>query len=165
MKALIFQSGVPSILNDKYKNHSLLVFDLTTEQDATENCHYPQIIEEPLRLELNFIFPLKHVTELIVLEERMSWVAVDEFGGCCCKKTFEIDNVSLQQIMKRIRLFRYRYFGSFPSNYVPCLPNATFGIINTQPSKMQGELWEKIANSCDQLFFAHFVGSQKYSSL
>ena len=49
-------------------------------QDATENCHYPDLVEEPMRLELNFTYPLEHVTELIVLGERMSSVAVDKFG-------------------------------------------------------------------------------------
>ena len=33
-----------------------------------------------MRLELTFTFPLEHVTELIVMEERMSSVAVDKFG-------------------------------------------------------------------------------------
>ena len=39
---------------------------------------YP--FKEPLSLELNFSFPLEHVTELIVLGERMFSVAVDKFG-------------------------------------------------------------------------------------
>ena len=33
-----------------------------------------------MRLELNFTFHLEHVTELIVLGERMTSVAVDKFG-------------------------------------------------------------------------------------
>ena len=49
-------------------------------QDVTENFHYLQPVAEPLRLELNFTFPLEHVTELGVLRERMSLVAVDKFG-------------------------------------------------------------------------------------
>ena len=53
---------------------------MTSIQDATENCHYPELVGEPLRLELNFIFPLEQVTELVVLGERMSSVAVDKFG-------------------------------------------------------------------------------------
>ena len=55
------------------------MFDLTLMQDATENCHYPELVGEPLRLELNFTFPLGHVTELILVE-RMSSVAVEKFG-------------------------------------------------------------------------------------
>ena len=47
---------------------------------ATERCHYPELVGEPLRLELNFTFPLEHVIQLIVLRERMSSVAVDKFG-------------------------------------------------------------------------------------
>ena len=58
----------------------MLVFDLTSMQDATENCHYLELVGEPLRLELNFTNPLKNVTELILLGEQMSSVAVDKFG-------------------------------------------------------------------------------------
>ena len=49
-------------------------------QDATENCHLPELVGEPLRLELNFTFPPEHVTELLVLGERMCSVANDKFG-------------------------------------------------------------------------------------
>ena len=58
----------------------MLVFDLTSMQDATENRHYPELVGEPLRLELNFTNLLENVTELIVLGKRMSSVAVDKFG-------------------------------------------------------------------------------------
>ena len=49
-------------------------------QDATEHCHYPELFEKPLRLELYFSSPLENVTEVIVLCERLSTVAVDKFG-------------------------------------------------------------------------------------
>ena len=75
-----FQDDIPSIPIDNFKDHHVLVFDLTSKQDATENCHYLELVGEPLRLELNYTFLLGHVTELIVLGERMSSVAVDKFG-------------------------------------------------------------------------------------
>ena len=121
------------------------MFDLTSMQDATENCLYPERNGEPLRLELNFTFHPEHVTELIVLGERMSSLAVDKFG--VVGKTSKLDNVSLQQIINRIPLLKYQYRGSSPSDYVPTLDNDTFAIINTQPSNMQGEHWIMIANS------------------
>ena len=80
MKAMNFQDDIPSIPFDDFKEHYVLVFDLTSMQDATENCHYPELVGEPLRLELNFTNPLENVTELIVLGERWSSVAVDKFG-------------------------------------------------------------------------------------
>ena len=46
----------------------------------TENCHYPELAGEPLGLQLNFTYPVENVTELIVLDERMSSVAVDKSG-------------------------------------------------------------------------------------
>ena len=62
------------------------------------------------------------------------------------EKTSKMDNVSLQQIINRISLFKYRYRGSFPSDYVPTLDNDAFAIINTQPSNKQSEHWIMIAN-------------------
>ena len=39
MKAMNFQDDIPSIPIDDFKDHYVLVFDLTSMQDATENCH------------------------------------------------------------------------------------------------------------------------------
>ena len=80
MKAMNFQDDFPSIPIVDFKDHYVLVLDLTSMQDATENCHYPELVGEPLRLELSFTNPLENVTELIVLGERMSSVALDKFG-------------------------------------------------------------------------------------
>ena len=81
MKARNFQDDIPSIPIDNFKDHYVLVFDLTSMPlEATENCQYPELVGEPLRLELNFTFPLEHDTELTVLGERMSSVAVDKYS-------------------------------------------------------------------------------------
>ena len=80
MKAMNSQDDIPSIPIVDFKDHYVLVFDLTLMQDATENCQYLEFVGEPLRLELNFTQPLKNLTELIVLGERFSSVAVEKFG-------------------------------------------------------------------------------------
>ena len=79
-KAMNFQDDISSIPIDFFKDHYVLVFYLTSMQDATENCHYPELVGEQLRLELNFTCLLEHVNELIVMGEPMSSVAVDKFG-------------------------------------------------------------------------------------
>ena len=75
-----FQEDTTSIPVDNSRNHYVLVFDLTSRQYNIENCQYLELIGEQLKLELNFTFPPKHVTEIIVLGERMSSVAVDKSG-------------------------------------------------------------------------------------
>ena len=80
MEATNFQDVIPSILLDDFKDHYVLVFELTSMQDATENCQYPELVGETLRLELNLTQPLENVNVLIVLGEPMSSVAVDKFG-------------------------------------------------------------------------------------
>ena len=80
MKTINFQVDIPSIPSDNFENHDIIVFDLTSMQVATENFHYTELIEEPLRLRLNFVIPLEHVNEFIVLGARMSSVAVDKRG-------------------------------------------------------------------------------------
>ena len=64
-----FQDDIPSIPIDNFKDLYVLVFDLTSMQDVTENCHYAELVGEPVRLELNFAFPPEHVTKLIALGE------------------------------------------------------------------------------------------------
>ena len=76
-----------------------------------------------------------------------------------------MDDVSLQQIINRIPLLKYRYRGFFPSDYIPTFDNDTFAIINTQPNNMQGEHWIMIANSRQKLYFADSLGRKKYSFL
>ena len=80
MKAMNFQDDIPSIPIDDLKNHYVLVFDVTSKQEATENCHYLELVGEPLRLELIFTHPLENITQLILLGEKMSSVAADMFG-------------------------------------------------------------------------------------
>ena len=80
MKAMNFKDDISSIPVENFKNHYVLVFDMTSMQDATEHCHYPELIGEPLRLEIYFSSPLENVTDVIVLGERIYCVAVDKFG-------------------------------------------------------------------------------------
>ena len=56
------------------------MLDLTSMQDDTEKWLYSELFGEPLRLEINFTFPLEHVTYFFALGERMSSIAVDQFG-------------------------------------------------------------------------------------
>ena len=81
MKGTNFQDNIPSISIVIFKEHYVPVIDLTSMQDATENCQYPELVGKPLRLELIFTFHLENVNELLQLGERRSSVAVDPFGS------------------------------------------------------------------------------------
>ena len=54
IKRMTFQDDIPSIPVNNFKDHYVLVFDLTSMQDATEHFHYPELMGEPLKLELYF---------------------------------------------------------------------------------------------------------------
>ena len=69
-------SSIPFFFKDRY----VLVFGLISVQDATENCLYREPVGELLTLELNFTFLLEHLTELVLLEERMFSIAVEKFA-------------------------------------------------------------------------------------
>ena len=58
----------------------------------------------------------------------------------------KLDNFDRQQSINSIPLLKFRYLGSFLSDYVRTLDNDTFSSINTQPSNMQGEHCIMIAN-------------------
>ena len=153
---MIFQDYIPSIPIDNLNDHNVLVLNLTSMQNATEKCHYSELVGEPLKLELNFIFPLECNTKVVLLGERMPSVALEKFG--VFGKIFTMNNMSLQRIIKRIPLLKCWFCGSFPFAYDPTLDYDTFAIINRQPSNQQGEHWIKIANSCQKLYFADRFG-------
>ena len=74
-----------------------------------------------------------------------------------------MDNFALQQFINRKLLLKFRYLGSFPSDYIPALDNDTFAIINTQASNMQDEQWIMIENFRHELYFADSLGCKRYS--
>ena len=90
MKAMNFQDDITSARISNFNDHYVIEFDLTSMQDATENCHYPELVGEPLRLELNVTFPLEHIAELLTHCAGRSNV----FGWswkiwCCWKKNIK----------------------------------------------------------------------------
>ena len=64
-----------------FEGKVLLVYDLISIQDANVRCRYAELVGDQLRLELISTFPLEHVTEFILLEERMSAATFDEVGA------------------------------------------------------------------------------------
>ena len=72
-----------------------------------------------------------------------------------------MNNSALQQIINRIPLLKFRYFGLFPSDYAPTLDKDTFAIINTQPNKIQVGHWIMIANFRHELYFADSLGCKR----
>ena len=93
-----FQYDIPSIPIDNFTDHWVLVFDLTSIQEVAENFHYPELVEEPLRLELNFIFPLKHVLKSLCRENEC--LRLQLISLVLLKKVSEKDSVSLEQLIK-----------------------------------------------------------------
>ena len=71
-KARQFNKVFPTLPMEYFQNHYILVFDLTSKQDAAEQLHYPELSGESLGLETFLQFPLEQITEVIVLEERLS---------------------------------------------------------------------------------------------
>ena len=69
-----------------------------------------------------------------------------------------MDNISLKETVNRILLLKCQYFGSFPSDFVPKLPDDKFAIINTQHCKTPGEHWITIAKFRHELYFADSLG-------
>ena len=66
MEAMQFNENFPALPMEDFQNHYILVFDVTSLQDAAEQLRYPELSGESLRLEMFFQFPLEQVTEVIV---------------------------------------------------------------------------------------------------
>ena len=103
MKAMNFQDDIYSIPIDNFKNHYKIAFDLTSMQDATENCHFPQLLGEILRVELSFSFPLEHVIELSVLGNECLRLQLTNL--VLSEKKSKMDNASLQRTQVSVPCF------------------------------------------------------------
>ena len=80
MKTRQFNKNFPARSMEDIQNYYILVFDLTSLQDAAEQLPYPELSDESLRLEVFFQFLLKQETEVIVLGERLSKIQIDNLG-------------------------------------------------------------------------------------
>ena len=80
MKAMQFNEGFPALPMEDFQNHYILVFELTSLQDAAEHLLYTELSGECLRLEMFLSISLEQVTEVIVLGERLSNIQIDNFG-------------------------------------------------------------------------------------
>ena len=156
MKAMQFNEDFPALPMEDFRNHYILVFDLTSLQESAEHLHYPELSGESLRLEMFFQFPLEQVTEVIVLGERLSNVQIFHlklqyhtfyfFVLDINQLTFaKMDNFSLLQISEGIPELRFKYMGSYPSDKVPQLTKYFFAIVNSALSKDRGEHWIMMA--------------------
>ena len=106
MKAMNINEEIPALPNNLFQNHYVLVFDLTSLQDAGENIHYPEISGESIRLEKFFDGPLRSVTERIVLGERMSADKIDQYGTVA-------KNVEDYCVNENFLIFSFNFFMGF----------------------------------------------------
>ena len=159
MKALNFQEDIPSIPIDNFKDHYVLILDLTSKQDATENCHYHEWLENHWSWTEFLVFLWNTLLNSLSWENECLRLQLTSLT--LLEEISKLDSISRQQIFNRIPLLKYQHPGSSPSDYVPTLDNDTFVIINTQPSNMQGEFWIMTANSCQNLYFCRLFWSEK----
>ena len=73
---LHFDQDGPLIKLDNY----YLVFDLTSTQQCNQEHYYPEIVEAPIRIVLEFPTNTSTPLELFVLGERFTTVQIDHTG-------------------------------------------------------------------------------------
>ena len=80
LKSLNFEQDGPGISLAQFRNHYILVFDLTSTLQADADLYYPEIVGGAIRIELNFDTGLGHAVELIVLGEKLSTIYIHNDG-------------------------------------------------------------------------------------
>ena len=75
-----FNENFSALPMHDFQNNYILVFGLTSLQDAAESLHHDELCGESFRSENFSQFALKRVAKLVVLGERLSKVRNDKFG-------------------------------------------------------------------------------------
>jgi len=78
LKALHFQHDGPDVDLEDYKDHFVMVFDLTSTQQSNNEVYYPELTASQLRIELNFAEPLEKAVEVLVLGEILTTVYIKD---------------------------------------------------------------------------------------
>lgn len=78
LSALGFQNGGNGITLEEFENHFVLVFDLTSSQEASKNLTlFPELTGAAISLELTFSASLTEAVEVYLLGERFSQIFID----------------------------------------------------------------------------------------
>lgn len=80
LRNLHFDHNSPGISLQEYKNHFVIVYDLTSTQQSNSQVYYPELVGGALRLELTFEEALKQSIEILVLGEQLTTVYVKATG-------------------------------------------------------------------------------------
>ena len=78
MKALNVEDDIRPLATCFFETQYVIVLDMTSMQKATEYCHHHELFEEPLMLEISFIFLVEHFTACT--GEKLFLIAVVRFG-------------------------------------------------------------------------------------
>ena len=129
-------------------------------QDATENCHYPELVGESLRMEPITTFLENTLQNSLYWGNECLWLQLTSL--VLLERISKGDNTSLQQTINHIP--RYNNQVSLPWFHSLRLcsnsDNDTFAIINMQTSHTQGKIWAMIGKFCLEMFFADPFGSK-----
>lgn len=69
-----------------------------------------------------------------------------------------MDNHSLDEIINRMPLLKYKYLGSYPADFCPEPQNNSFVIVNIDSSFEIGSHWVMIAKKGNKLYFGDSLG-------
>ena len=77
MSALAYVENGHGIPLSEFANHYIMVFDLTSTQEATHDFIHPELTNSSLSVELNFDATLAHNVEIFFLGEKTSTIYID----------------------------------------------------------------------------------------
>lgn len=80
LRNLHFDHNSPGIALKEYKDHFVIVYDLTSTQQSNSQVYYPELVGGSLRLELIFKEALKDSIEVLVLGEQLTTLYVKSTG-------------------------------------------------------------------------------------
>ena len=160
MKVMYFRVDIPSFEFDNVKNKSVLVFDLTSMLDATEYLNCQELVGERLRLELNFTFHLKHVTDffLYFLYRGNDCLWLQLTNLVWLGRTSNMDNSFFQHTQVSVHWFISLWLCSN-------LWQRPFGYYQNATQQYAGEPSIKIANFWHEMYLAGVVRCNKYRFL
>ena len=155
MSDLAYIDNGHGISLEDYPNHFIMVFDLTSTQQASHDFIHPELTNCSVSIELKFSAALAHNVEIFIIggesKYHLYWFVPESFKESYFNKLMDEDN--LNSLIQRCSELKYKFRGVYAADNFPTnLTDNSFIIVNISTSASIGTHWILLCQK-DQNFF------------
>ena len=146
---------------DNYPNHFILVFDLTSTQEASHDFIHPELTNCSISVQLTFDGALAANKKILFLGERSSTFYLNSERKVTKNSiiTYQpMNSYEIRYLMGKCIHLKYYFYGVFAADNFPKLKRKGFCLVNAFPAQYEGSHWMVILFHENKVYMADPLG-------